>query len=255
VFLKTDSIVISRRPVMNTSYVIRCYTERAGRVTALAKGAARKRRKDEPPSIPDLFQRGEVVLWFGRRQDYAILGEWTLDEMRRGVRDDYDAFRAASGCAAVVDELARDASGPSEFFPLLEEALQALDGGAPPRMVVWGFCFRALCMAGFVAPFTSCASCGREGKPGGRAVLAPSGGGLICTRCASAEPAEHELRLKMGPDAVATARYLISTPLASSGTLRASPECASTLDRAARMLAEYHLERPMGILSPEVPLS
>ena len=74
-------------------------------MAAVAKGAFRKRRKAEPPSVPDLFQRGDVVLWLKSGRETAILHEWSLDEFRSGLRADYERFRAAGGCAAFVAAL------------------------------------------------------------------------------------------------------------------------------------------------------
>ncbi len=62
-FLKSDAIVIGRRQVLNTILSLRLYTRKYGPVSVIAKGAFRRRRKAEPHSVPDLFQRGEVVLW------------------------------------------------------------------------------------------------------------------------------------------------------------------------------------------------
>jgi len=250
-YLKSDAIIINRRPFMNTSYVLFCYTERAGKLTVLAKGAARRRKKAEPPSIPDLFQRGEVVLWFGRRRDYAILREWTLEDMRPGLRSDYDAFRAASGCAALVSELARGSDDPGEYYRGFDRALDVLARGADPRPVLWSFSLKALTRAGFVAPLSSCAACGSALAGKDRTVVSPSDGGLVCGACQSRLGDAEAPRLVLPPDAVGTARFLATSSVEAAGNLRVSPRCAAALDRATVMLAEYHLETSMAILLPE----
>jgi DNA repair protein RecO len=251
-YLKSDAIIIHRRPVMNTSLILRCYTRRIGSVIVLAKGAARRRRKDEPPSIPDLFQQGEVVLWFGPRRDYAILREWTLEDMRWGVRAEYGRYRGASACIALIGELGRSGESTGEYYPMLEDALSAIDAGVAPRSVVWWLAFRALAEAGFVAPLGTCASCGRELGSNEGGVLAPASGGLVCGRCGPAVASDAPGgRLAVPPEAMGAARFVAVSPIGSMPKLRSSPRCAAVLDRMVVRLAEYHLERPMGILVPE----
>jgi DNA repair protein RecO (recombination protein O) len=250
-YLKSDAIIINRWPVMNTSYVLSFYSKRAGKLTVLAKGAARRRKKAEPPSIPDLFQRGEVVLWFGRRRDYALLREWTLEDMRPGLRSDYDAFRAASGCAALVAELARGSDDPGEYYQGLDDALEVLSRGANPRPVLWAFSLKALTRAGFVAPPTSCAVCGRSLGGSDSAIVSPADGGLVCGACEERLGDADAPRLRLPPDAVGTARFLATSSIDAAAKLRVSPRCAAALDRASVMLSEYHLETSMAILLPE----
>ncbi|MHC4506233.1 MAG: DNA repair protein RecO, partial [Planctomycetota bacterium] len=172
-------------PFANTSLALECYTRRAGLFWVMAKGAFRRRRKDEPPSVPDLFARGEVVLHLHPRRERAILREWTLEEMRWGLRRDYDAFRAASGCAALVSALSRDGDRSGELFGFLDRALGELDEGASARQSLWAFALRVLSRAGFLAPLDSCASCGTAFAPArGEAVgFSPEAGGLVCERC------------------------------------------------------------------------
>jgi DNA repair protein RecO (recombination protein O) len=250
VYLKSDAIVISRRAVMNTSLVLVCYTRRAGRVTVLAKGAQRKRRKDEPPSVPDLFQRGETVLWFGPRREYAILSEWTLEEVRRGIRNAYGAFRAASACAGLVDSLARHDADAGGHFAALDEVMRTLDAGSEPRAVVWAFAFQAMMRAGFVAPLAGCAACGAAPTPRREVVLSAADGGVVCRRCASEVGRDLAGEaLPLTPEAASAARFLAATSISSASKLRVSGRCARLLDRAVRRLAEYHLERAMDVLS------
>ncbi len=160
-FLKTDAIVIGRRQILNTSLALRLYTRKYGPVSAIAKGAFRRRRKAEPPSAPDLFQRGEVVLWLGPGRERAILHEWSPDDFRTGLRSEYDRFRVAAGCAALVaalsvgsDPVGRTSASSvepdiqssgrrgmvasedrGEHFTALEEALSELDRGGATRKV------------------------------------------------------------------------------------------------------------------------
>ena len=161
-FLKSDAIIVGRRPFRNTSLVLQCYTSGAGLFTVIAKGAFRRRRKDEPPSVPDLFERGEVVLYLHPLRDYAILREWTLDDIRAGLRRDYAAFRAASGCAALVSMLCRDSGSSGEHFRALDRALGGLDRGGSARQILWAFVLQVLLRAGFLAPLDRCAVCGKS---------------------------------------------------------------------------------------------
>lgn len=267
-FLKSDAIIIGRRPFRNTSLLLQCYTRRAGFFWVTAKGAFRRRRKDEPPSVPDLFERGEMVLHLHPLRESAILCEWTLEDVRSGLRRDYDAFRAASGCAALVAALSRDGGRSGELFGPLERALGELDGGCAARQALWAFALRVLARAGFLAPLDACASCGGAFAAGrAEAVgLSPEAGGLVCAECRRAQPvdrpgAEQEGRgggraeagpsfLPLPPEAAAAARFLGTSPAGAASRLKVSRRASVSLERAVRCLAEYTLERPMPVLSP-----
>lgn len=267
-YLKSDAIVVGRSPFRNTSLVVRCYTRRSGVLTVLAKGAFRRRRKSEPPSVPDLFERGEVVAYVRPGRDLGIVREWTLDDMRSGVRSDYDAFRAAAGCAALVTLLGRDSGGGGEHFDALEGALAELDMGASPRPVLWGFALGSLARAGFLAPLDRCVLCeGRFGGRGAEAVgLSAAAGGLVCRECRAAGGAGTEdgaaahaagtclsadmAFVPLPPDAAAAARFLVGSSRAARA-LKLSPRAAAALERAVRAFAEYTLERPVPALAPE----
>jgi recombinational DNA repair protein (RecF pathway) len=272
VFLKSDAIVIGRRHVMNTSLSLRFYTRRYGRMAVIAKGAFRRRRKAEPPSVPDLFQRGEVVLWVSALRETAILHEWSPDDFRTGVRADYGRFCAAAGCAALVSALSPGSApwerphaedgGRGEHFAALDGALGELDLGGAERPVLWAFVMQELARAGFLAPAGSCAACGRVfrgargrkrdgGEPCGEATgLMPGAGGFVCGDCASKERTDdgdgnEELFISLPAEAAASARFLSTSPVRAAAKLRLSPRASSALDRAVRAFAEYHLERAM----------
>ena len=257
-YFKSDCIVVGRSPFRNTSLVVRCYTRRSGVLTVLAKGAFRRRRKAEPPSVPDLFERGEVVAYVRPGRDLGIVREWTLDDMRPRLRADYDAFRAAAGCASLTALLGRDSAGGGEHFDALESALGSLDSGASPRPVLWGFALGALARAGFLAPLDRCVCCeGRFGSPGAEAVgLSAAAGGLLCRKCRAADGAGTDgvgangALVPLPPDAAAAARFLVGSTRAAR-TLKLSPRAERALERAVRAFAEYTLERPVPALAPE----
>ncbi len=260
-YLKSEAIVVGRSYFRNTSLVLRYYTSRCGMLTTLAKGALRRPRKSEPPSVPDLFARGEIVAYVRPGRDLGIVREWTLDDMRPGLRADYDAFRAAAGCAALVTLLGRDASGGGEHFDALEGALADLDTGASPRPVVWRFALGSLARAGFLAPLDRCVICEeRFGGRGAKAVgLSAVAGGLVCRECLRGGEDGAEERgganstgafVPLPPDAAAAARFLAGSSRATR-TLKVSPRAASALERAVRVFAEYTLERPVPALAPE----
>ncbi len=256
-FLKSDAIVVGRRPFMNTSLVLRCYTRRAGLFAVIAKGAFRRPRKAEPASVPDLLQRGETVLYLSPRRESAILREWTLDDMRPGLRNDYDAFRAGTGCAAVVEALSWHGERTGELFDLLDGTLTELDAGAPPRQALWAFVLQAFARAGFLAPLDSCAACGCVLKGGGNEAAGLSGaaGGFVCGECAGTGDEREGVLDRgafgaLGREAAAAARFLSGSAPGAVRRLKVSPRAAASLERATRSLAEYTLERPMPALAP-----
>lgn len=242
-FLVSEAIVIGRRTFANTSLVLKCYTERAGGMTVLAKGAFRRRRRAEPPSVPDLFERGEVVLSFIPTKGYSILVEWTLEDVRSNLRRRLDAFGAACGCAALVAAIPGEPSPGGEHFQALEEALGELDRGGAARPILWAFALKLFSKAGFLAPLETCAICGS--RSGAVATAGPAGG-LVCRRCVPDVPDAVELPA----EALSMARFLERAAMSAAGKIRCSPRASVALDRMVQMLAEHFLERQMPELAP-----
>lgn len=239
-FLKTEAIVLSRGFFSNTSLWIVFCTRRAGRFSVLAKGVFRWRRKAEPPSVPDLFSRGELVAWVGRSDKAALLRDWTLEDMRTGLRSDWGAFFAAGSCALLAGKLAPPGEVSSGLYDLLDEALDALDAnakkGGSPGPVLWSFALRALYAGGFLAEPSRCASCGGRFGPGGPAGLIPEEGGLVCQGCAGGRPGA-----RMSPEARKALSFLAATGPAPSRRLKVSRAAGAELGGAVRALSEHIL--------------
>jgi len=106
--------VIARLPFGNTSLIVRCLTEQAGRLTFMAKGA--NRPKSPLTGTLDLFYLDEFLYQPSRSGDMHTLREARVIEPNLGLRRSYANLMAAQYFAALVEAITESGTPlPSEY--------------------------------------------------------------------------------------------------------------------------------------------
>jgi DNA repair protein RecO (recombination protein O) len=184
-YQKTNAIVIGYTDYSNTSRIFRFYTERFGRITALAKGV--KRRYSRMIGQLDLFASGEIVFISGRRRDRMnILTEAAAFETFHRIRRELPAFYAACHAAELVGRMTAEEDPSPELFGRLRQLLRRLDRGVGAAVALFAFEAHLLVLTGFMPEVSKCVACGKAAS-GKTARFAFRLGGIICRDCAGAE--------------------------------------------------------------------
>ena len=179
----TDAIVVRVVDFGESDRVATLYTRSVGKVSALARGARRSRKRFG--GSLELFGAGQATL-------FERSGElWRLDGLHssRGFpRLGLDIGRVAHG--AYVCELLRELVPPHHgdegLFRLLEEMLGLLDGGLPSASLLRVFELALLAALGFAPSFDRCVGCDTSAGSAGERVD-PRRGGMVCASCAAGE--------------------------------------------------------------------
>ena len=95
--------VIARLPFGNTSLIVRCLTEQAGRLTFMAKGASRP--KSPLAGMLDLFYLGDFLYQPSRSGDMHTLREARVIEPNLGLRRSYANLMAAQYFAELIEAI------------------------------------------------------------------------------------------------------------------------------------------------------
>ena len=244
----SDAIVVRVVDYGEADRVATLLTRAAGKVSALARGARRSRRRY---ASLELFSRGEAKLKEGR-------GElWTFEsfDVQRGYPHlPLDVARVAQGAYAC--ELARELSPPHHpeprVFDLLDGILSLLDAAenapsAPPLLsIAWLRIFELgiLDAVGLQPALDRCVECARplDDQPGdeGGDQLDLRRGGVLCGRCVAGPGAGRRplparvrrLLSQLQRTTLAEAPSLLSAPFAAaSGTWEAARDAIQAILR------------------------
>ena len=131
-------LVIARLPFGNTSLIVRCLTEQAGRLTFMAKGASRPRSPFA--GMLDLFYLGDFLYQPSRSGEMHTLREARVIEPNLGLRRSYANLMAAQYFAALIEAVTEAGTPlPGEYalfakaISYLAEADASLAGGGALR--------------------------------------------------------------------------------------------------------------------------
>lgn len=173
-------IVLRTTPLRESDLLVVLYTDRHGRVSAVARGARKSRRRFAGAlsllvlARYQLGRRPRGELW--SLDSAEVVREWTQ------LSSDVVAVAHASYVAELVDGLLPAESPEPEALDLVVELWDALAEGGPSPGALRAVEIALLDLAGHRPAIDRCAACGGEIAEG--AVFDPRRGGAICRACA-----------------------------------------------------------------------
>jgi len=157
------------------------FTHEWGKVEAVARGVGKPGSK--LASLVEPLTLSKLFLAKGRELDHLTEGD--VINPFYGLRSNMRQF----GYASYIAELTARATEPGlpmpQLFEALRASLEALESGAAPDIITWGFALRLLGQLGVGPVLEQCANCGQSLT--GQLRYSPSAGGLICAECALAD--------------------------------------------------------------------
>ncbi|MCH2183292.1 MAG: DNA repair protein RecO [Mariniblastus sp.] len=180
---KTTAIVLRVVDFSETSSVVTLMTRDFGKITALAKGA--RRRKSPFEAALDVLAICRVVFLHKKSQSLDLLTEAKLERRFRAASVDlgrlYAAYYIVELLAALTDE--DDPHVP--LFDLAEDTIIRLDSGTgSPYATLLRFEMHALSILGHSPMLTHCVGCARpRNQPDQRVSFGLNEGGILCRSC------------------------------------------------------------------------
>ncbi len=138
--------IVGRMPFGNTSLILRCLTQQAGRLTFMAKGATRP--KGPFAGTLDLFYLAEFQYQPARTGEMHTLREVKLVEAHLGLRRSYANLIAAQYFAALIETVTESGTPVEAEFTLFAKALTYLCENDVTWRAVERFEQRILALAG-----------------------------------------------------------------------------------------------------------
>jgi DNA repair protein RecO (recombination protein O) len=229
----TEAVVLRAVEFGESDLVVHLLTSRAGRLTAIAKGARRSTRRF--PGVLDLFNHLRVQVERPRRAAMARLEHARLADAFLGLRTDARRYALACFLLELLDRLAPE-GGPRRdldaLFAFALEALAALEVARPDRRTRALVELRALAALGLRPELRACVRCGGALDGAGPLAFSVPEGGPLCRGCE--RPGDAGLPVHLG-----TLRALERGATLPLGRIERLALPAPSLDEALRLLDRF----------------
>lgn len=174
--LKTEAIPLRVIRYSESSQILTLLSREAGTVSAIAKGAHRKRA-----GPLDLLQIYRTALITKRSGALATLCEWECLDPLYGIRRQLDRLFAAFFKAEVAGFLAPEGAAAEDVYDTVRDSLRDLARGADPAANTLLFSARMMHLSGYQPSLERCGGCGTDIPL--RGTVHFGGGNLLCPSC------------------------------------------------------------------------
>ncbi len=181
---ETDAIVLDTHDHGESDLILTLYCRENGRVTAIAKGAKKSKRRFV--NKLELFSFIQVTLRQRNPNTLALLQEAELHSGFIRLRQDFTQYTAASVLREFTLFAIRDGEEDERFYKLLLWSLHMLNRGEPHLQIVMLFLLRFYDYIGYRPELRHCFSCGVTELAHSDFRFNTSTGSIICAKCARA---------------------------------------------------------------------
>jgi DNA repair protein RecO (recombination protein O) len=127
--LKTDAFLLRKVHYGESDQVVVLYTRESGKVSAMARGARKSKKRFGPALEPFILVEAEIDP--GRHGGLPLLKSIHPQKALIRLLADLDRLNCGFRLLELVDLFEHDTHAQPELFPLLQASLEALDRGAP----------------------------------------------------------------------------------------------------------------------------
>ncbi len=231
---KTEGVVLKRLYTGEADAIIAFCTPDRGKVRAIARGVRRPRSRLAGHLEP--LTRCALMLAEGRSFD-VVSGCETLDSFP-ALRSDLWLLSWGLYAADLAERLSAEGVENRSLFRRLVGALDALDGGVDPALVLRHFELHSLACSGYLPELWQCARCHRQLEATTN-YFSPAAAGLLCPACRGQEGLDRPASVA----AVKVLRYLARHEGPDVARLKLRPPLARELEDLMQGLVTYVLDR------------
>ena len=182
---KSTAIILRLVEFSETSLVVTLLTRDFGKLTAMAKGARRKKSPFE--GALDLLAICRIVFLHKSSGAIDLLTEAKLERRFRSATKDLDRLYGGYYVAELLNKMTDDADPHPELFELAERTIVSLDDPTTPVFgTLLRFEMRMLTLLGHRPMVNRCVRCGDEDSTTAtprRVYFGLLDGGLLCEQC------------------------------------------------------------------------
>lgn len=228
------AIILRRREATESSLILTVFSDRAGKLDLLAKGA--RRRKSPFLGRLELFSLCHITYYDNPRRGINILSDCEVIDPLLHLRTDYTAFVTACHFAELVQAGTGLASHARPVFDLLKETLRRLAGPPSPLPLERYFEIHLLSLLGYSLQMSGCVSCRNEKKRSN--CFSAHAGGMVCDSCRG----KYMDAMLVSQGALSTMRYLKATPVRSLARVALTAQQSAELEGMLRRAIVFYFE-------------
>jgi DNA repair protein RecO (recombination protein O) len=183
---RSPAIVLRTRAHAESDKIVTCLSRDWGKISAIAKGAKRSRRRFV--NVLEPFSHIQLRFRPSRSEDLMFLLGAELIQAFRRPSVDLERFALASYIVELADVMTAGREAGQDMYQLVLSGLSTLE--AQPRLSPLFaplFALQILHHVGYAPDFTTCQQCGasltERAQDGAGLALSSQLGGLLCPRC------------------------------------------------------------------------
>jgi DNA repair protein RecO (recombination protein O) len=230
--VRTRALILRGFDYGESDRLVHLYTEQLGRVSAIAKGAKRSRRRF--PGTLEILTVVDVRLAVPPHASLLRLEAARVVEPFEKLVDDLARFAIACQLCELLDRLTGEHEAHPELFRFAIGALGTLREEAPDRLLSLLVLAKTLAWLGYRPQLERCGMCASALAESLPVAFEPRHGGAVCSRCAPAEatwPARILLALERG----------IRTPLRQRAALGLRRADVHNAERLMQRFFQFHI--------------
>lgn len=176
--VKTKALVIREQPFQDTDKILTLFTEREGKIKAIAKGV--RRRRSTMTAAAQLFAYGEYVYYPGK--NFGNINQADIIESYYNLRSDMAKMSLASYLLELIDNLFELYQGNAAVLKLLVHMLYyvAENKAKSDEALAAAFQIKLSAVHGILPRLDRCGKCGKNSDLN---YFSIEDGGVICSRC------------------------------------------------------------------------
>ncbi|HOP46150.1 MAG TPA: DNA repair protein RecO [Desulfobacteraceae bacterium] len=236
----SPSIIMRIKEFGESDLIVTFFTRDHGRVTGIAKGARKSRRRFS--NSLDLFCLSNVEYEIKSNRDLHLLHSSKLIKTFPGLRSNFSTLSLASYMIELTEIIFPHNVVEQRMFDLLKESFDLLSSGERIDCMRIFFEAKAMSLGGYAINLDKCCDCGRKYSGAGRAVFKPNRGGISCLNCEK----ESKYSKCLEPDTVNKLRMLQSEEVNSRiENFELSKKLIDELKPVLKLHIDYHIGRKL----------
>ena len=231
---RTRALVLRTFDQGESDRVVHLYTEALGRISAIAKGARRSKRRF--PGTLEILSIVDVRLVDPPRAAMARLEGAKLARAFEGIPGNLGRYAIACQFLELLNRATPDRQAQPELFHFALGVLDVLDRESPDELLALLVLAKTLARLGYRPQLVRCATCGNDlPADGTRVGFVPGHGGAVCRSCAASDDARIPARLLRALEAG------LRQPLRSRHELGLSDRDVALAGRLVERFFRFHI--------------
>jgi DNA repair protein RecO (recombination protein O) len=193
---KTDAIVLKTLKYSDSDLIVTFYTHDFGKLTAIAKGARKSRKRFV--NVLEPFCCSSLLFFRKHKDQLAWLESCQMINEYNEIRRSLDRTLLASYLIDLVDHFSIEEKPDRKLFELLQTFLSLIEAGDTSERLLRFFELRHLKLTGYAPALDRCIICNAPLNHQQRYVFSIAQGGLHCSSCTSPSAASDTLPISVG---------------------------------------------------------